>query len=299
MALSECIIRIDKSGMELVEHGHDSFPIACYHNDLNKISVPWHWHEEFELGVVSEGKALIAIDGDQQIVEAGNGFFINSGVLHGGWSANEESCRIHSVVFHAQLVGGASESIYYQKYIHPLLSNLSLKGFFLSNNTNWHKDITSLTEKVWQECITEKDSYEITVRNLLSNIIVLIKNNCANSKATLSKTDYNHSLRIKAMLEYIDNHFSESITLKDIANSAAVSESECLRCFHKAIGTSPIKYLLSLRIKKSAEMISNTRLKISDIGLMCGFQDMSYFSKSFKIIYKITPSEYRKQNPTN
>ena len=69
--------------------------------------------------------------------------------------------------------------------------------------------------------------------------------------------------------------------------------SECLRCFHNTIGTTPIQYLKSFRIKKAAELLTNTDLKIVDIGIMCGFQDMSYFAKTFRNIYGCTPSKYR------
>ena len=76
MALSECISKIDKTGLELIEHGITSFPIACYHDDLQRESVDWHWHEELELIVVSEGSAIIAVDGEKYIVNEGNGFLL-------------------------------------------------------------------------------------------------------------------------------------------------------------------------------------------------------------------------------
>ena len=96
MALSECISKIDKTGLELIEHGIASFPIACYHDDLQRECVDWHWHEELELIVVSEGGAIIAVDGEKHIVNEGNGFFINTGVLHGGWIYENINCRFHS-----------------------------------------------------------------------------------------------------------------------------------------------------------------------------------------------------------
>ena len=72
----------------------------------------------------------------------------------------------------------------------------------------------------------------------------------------------------------------------------SLSVSECLRCFHRTIGTTPIQYLKSLRIKKAAELLTNTDMKIVDIGIICGFQDMSYFAKTFRNIYGCTPVSY-------
>lgn len=58
MALSLCRTTVDDSARELMEHGTAAFPIACYHDDLQAEPVPWHWHEELEVLVVSEGMIL-------------------------------------------------------------------------------------------------------------------------------------------------------------------------------------------------------------------------------------------------
>ena len=103
------------------------------------------------------------------------------------------------------------------------------------------------------------------------------------------------SQRMKNMLQYIDEHYSDNITINEIAESVSLSVSECLRCFHRTIGTTPIQYLRSLRIKKAAELLTNTDMKIVDVGIICGFQDMSYFAKTFRNIYGCTPSQYREK----
>ena len=55
MALSACNTETDSAGRELTVHGTAAFPIACYHDDLEAAPVPWHWHEELELLIASEG----------------------------------------------------------------------------------------------------------------------------------------------------------------------------------------------------------------------------------------------------
>ena len=58
MALSACNTETDSAGRELTAHGTAAFPIACYHDDLEAAPVPWHWHEELELLLASEGWPL-------------------------------------------------------------------------------------------------------------------------------------------------------------------------------------------------------------------------------------------------
>ena len=95
------------------------------------------------------------------------------------------------------------------------------------------------------------------------------------------------------MLSYIKMHLSESMTVGDIAKAASVSESECLRCFRSAIGTTPIRYLREYRLERACELLTETNLSLAEIASACGFQDMSYFSKSFRESKGTTPTGYR------
>ena len=97
------------------------------------------------------------------------------------------------------------------------------------------------------------------------------------------------------MLQYIQEHYSEETDTAQIARSAMISESECLRCFHKSIGMPPIRYLKQFRIQKAAELLMSTDKKAGDIGAECGFLDTSYFTKVFREIKGCTPGEYRRR----
>ena len=94
MALSLCRTTVDDSARELMEHGTAAFPIACYHDDLQAEPVPWHWHEELEVLVVSEGMILATAGGEKFRLGKGEGLFINAGVLHGDWPLNAGPCRL-------------------------------------------------------------------------------------------------------------------------------------------------------------------------------------------------------------
>lgn len=62
--------------------------------------------------------------------------------------------------------------------------------------------------------------------------------------------------RIKTMLQYINAHLGEELTTARIARCAAISESECLRCFRSMVGSTPIHYVRTLRIYKAAELLA-------------------------------------------
>ena len=99
----------------------------------------------------------------------------------------------------------------------------------------------------------------------------------------------------KQMLRHIQQNYAGEITISDIAKSAMISESECLRCFRNTIGIPPIRYVKRYRVLKAAELLSSTDQKIADIGALCGFQDTNYFTRSFREIKGMSPGEYRRQ----
>ncbi len=293
MAISECLCAIDDNGLELVEHGNSAFPIAIYNDNLAEETVEWHWHQEMELILVTEGESLITAGSQKFVVTEGNGIFINSEVLHSGFLADLPNCRYHSFVFHPSLIGGNMLSIYWNRYLLPLIENKSLECVYLSQEIAWQKEVMELTETGWQALANETPGYEFLVREVLSKMIFAITTNLSAQNNFPSQKELRDGERMKRMMQYVSEHFSEEITIADLSQCAMISESECLRCFHNTIATTPIQYVKQFRIHKAAALLSTTDLKIVDIGSLCGFQEMSYFAKSFKKVYGCTPSKYR------
>lgn len=298
MALSSCgSVVTDRQGRELLEHGTPLFPVACYHDNICEVDVSWHWHDELEVLSVEAGTARVAVNGTDCIVKQGEGFFINTGVLHGIWPVGEELCRLRSIVFHPRVVGGGVDSILWQKYLEPLLSDPCRPFVHFANTGGWEREASCAIQKAWQICVVEGAGFEFEVREWLSRLIFLLFQNCPAAEKKPSEKALRDGQRIKAMLQYIQEHYAEELTLTKIARSAAVSENECLRCFRNMIGSTPIQYVKQVRIQRAAELLASTDWKISDIGAACGFQEMSYFAKSFRELKGCTPGEFRKNTP--
>ncbi|MBQ8592213.1 MAG: helix-turn-helix transcriptional regulator [Lachnospiraceae bacterium] len=295
MALSECNVIINQQGRELAEHGTALFPIACYHDNLEREEVHWHWHDELEAMVVIKGQTIVAAGTEKYIIREGEGIFINAGVLHGAWDYEQSGCQFHSLVFHPRLVGGSAESIFWQKYIQPILDNSSLKGIHFQCSKDWQKEIIDNIEKAWQFCVHEPSGYEFQVRDALSKMIFLLSDHMNIAQSRPSPKQLRDGERMKKMIQYIEQNCGEELSTADIAGSAMISESECLRCFRKTIGKPPIQYVKQFRIHKAAGLLISTQEKIADIGTQCGFQDMSYFTKTFREMKGCTPTEYREK----
>lgn len=294
MALSRCeAAATDRQGRELAAHGTPLFPVACYHDDLCETPVPWHWHEELEALVIETGAARLAVSGDERVLHAGEGCFLNTGALHAVWPEGPGPCRLRSLVFHPRLVGGGVDSLLWQKYLEPLLSDRS-RPCVVFRAAPWEREAAAAVGAAWQACTAEEAGFEFAVREQLSRLILLLAQHCPAAEKSPSEGALRASERIKTMLQYIQQHYAEPLTLADIARSAAVSENECLRCFRRMVGASPIQYLKQLRIQKAAALLRTTDQKISAIGAACGFQEMSYFARTFRQLQGCTPGAYRR-----
>ena len=293
MAISTCSPDVDELGRELTIHGSAGFPIGCYHDDLAREEVPWHWHEELEAAVVTEGETVLHVENRQFHLKAGDGFFINSGYLHACDYVAPDPCRFHSMSFHAGLIGGEQKSVFWERYLDPVLQDPQMRYCVLSPSVPWQKEILTKIEQTWQACSMEENGYEFTVRALLSDILLILRDQLGGGKGARTVRMLREDQRIKQMLSFMQEHCAENLTVEEIAESARISKSECLRVFHRTISMTPMKYLTFLRIRKAAHLLADTDQKIIDIGIACGFQDMSYFARVFKKEKGSTPGEYR------
>lgn len=293
--LSEGNTTVDRSGRELLEHGTVTFPIACYYDDLRACGVVCHWHEELEAALVSEGSVAVTIGSRTRTLQAGEGFFVNTGVLHAVCAAGEGPSRLHSLVFHPRLVGGSPDSIFYKEYLLPLMHSPERTNFCLRRSDPVEARALDAIERTWQACSEEPRYYPFLVRAGLSELVALLLDHRQDlPPAQGDSRAARDNARVKTMLAYIHRHFAEPLTVAQIARSAAISPSECLRCFRRSIGQTPVQYLRECRLRRAGELLAGTALPVARIAADCGFDDVSYFTRTFRAWKHTTPTAYRR-----
>ncbi|THB76417.1 MAG: AraC family transcriptional regulator [Desulfobacteraceae bacterium] len=102
------------------------------------------------------------------------------------------------------------------------------------------------------------------------------------------------SAHYKGVLDYVAAHFSEAISVEDLAKQAALSPSHFSRLFKQTIGQSPMQFVMSYRVEQAKKQLSEKELPLIDIALSCGFSDQAHFSRVFKQFQGVTPSAFRK-----
>lgn len=281
-------------GKELREHGSQAFPAAWYQGDWDSISVPLHWHREMEAGFVTRGQVLLTVGREHCLIREGEGFFINSGIPHAFSRGEEAASSQCSIVFDPSIVGGRMDSVFWQRYVQPVLNAAAIPWQHLTKAEDWQQETVRAVQSAWEDCRTEAPDYELSVRNSLTVLLMQLERHRPGEHPQQNRRILRDNERIRNMMDYIQLHFSQPLTVSDIADSAVISVSECLRCFHNTIGMTPIQCLKHYRVQQAASRLVHTDQKISQIASDCGFQEMSYFAKAFREIMGLTPSQYRK-----
>ena len=147
--------------------------------------------------------------------------------------------------------------------------------------------------KAFLAASTQAWGYEFKVKNNLATATALLIENVKDRLEQQEMASQKAATRMQHMLAYIEVHYTEELTVESIAKAGHVSKRECLRCFQKAMGTSPIQYVIGLRIAKAKKLLHQSTLTLLEVSEQCGFQTQSYFTKVFKEQVGETPSKYR------
>ena len=293
MALSISTDKTDETGKELLTYGTPDFPIAFFDDDLTKVKVPWHWHDELEIVVILSGEVSVFISGYELKLKPGEGYFAGSGILHSAELRSTTGWQ-HAMVFNPNVIA-SPDDIVWNTYVAPILFHENLPFIKLSPAIPWQKEILSYAEKAWSSGAHEKTDYPLTVRSSLTKAFALLTHNIDTEiEYPFTSKKQRDELRIKKTLYFIETHFKEQITIESIASSANISVSTLLRLYRDILHTTPIQYVLKYRLEQiMEELLTNMELSISEIAYSCGFNDISYFNRCFLKEYGKTPSEFR------
>ena len=284
-------LQIRRNMMEEVEGLHNEYPYAFHHVSLRVTEVPWHWHEALEFNLVLDGEVKVSTASQTQVFQKGEGFFLNSNVLAA--MDSDTDCIMDSHLFHPVFLSGHFKSVFETKYLNPIVQNRNLDMVAFRGTNTHQKQILNKLRQLGQ--LQKEPDTEFQTRNLLSEIWLFLLDEIKNADPNIYHPQQKNQDRILTMISFIQENFAEKLTLEDIADSAAVSTRECLRCFKSSIHQSPMDYLIEYRVRTAKKMLETTDLSITDIALRCGFNSNSYFTKLFHRICGKTPNAYRRQ----
>lgn len=290
-------VRVDEKGRELQNHGNLAFPCAWYCSGPNQGDVPWHWHEEIELVYLSKGTLQCAVGNRRFPLRKGEALFINTGIPHAFFEESGIPYEESDIVFHPRLIYGDVGSIFYEKYMLPLMRCPSMAGFAFRKDLDWQREAALSIKEAVTVCRTKPELYEFTVREALTNVFtLLLRHNSGELQQTEARSSFLME-RVKRMLDYFHSHYQESISVEQLAKQANICKRECQRDFKKVLGLTPTQYFEQYRLAMSLRLLTESSCSIIEIADQCGFQSPSYFTKLFREKYGVTPTAFRSGAP--
>jgi AraC-like DNA-binding protein len=290
-------VDVDHNMQSILQYGTNEFPVQSFmdiFSDLLNNKLNWHWHTELEFVIILQGTVRYYIGEHCLALHAGEGVFINTGTLHSAEpDIGCDDAIMFAVVFSPEFIMNQKSRIY-KKCVLPFIENNGIPGIGLYRNIPWQKQILNALDSIRELEENPVSGYELKYHNLLCQAWFEMITNIDESLSPREKESSPDIRRAKLMMEYINTHYSEDISIADIAGAANISKSECFRCFRKVIGKKPFEYLTEYRMEQAMKLLSSTDKGISEIASYCGYNHHSYFGKKFKQIIGCTPNAYRK-----
>lgn len=260
--------------------------------------IRFHWHEDIELDYIKSGNVYFTCGSQNYLLHPGDAIFINKNVKHSLTPESDEDCIFFKLNFLPSRLLGFGLLSLTQKYIYPLLNNPDCKSIVFNGQDECSRNVQSHLASIMRLTENKPFCYELDVKSHILAIWATLARQYVDNSDTLllSQASNQDEYRIKQALLFIHEHYSEQITLDDIANSIMVSKSECCRCFKRCLNIRPFEYLMQYRITESTkQMYYHSIASISDIATSVGFNNASYYNKIFKKYMGTTPTEYRQK----
>ena len=235
-----------------------------------------HDLDSFLIAAVISGKGELSIDGKHYVLTKGDCFFIDCRSDHEYHPVETEPWEVMWIHFN----GAASEQYY--EYFRKQSEHVFRPQFF-------DKIVSAINDMI---SICEEDPPEAEV--LISGGIVDILTIALTSNSSQQQYDTALRQKLAAVHTYIDDHFSEQLSLEKISSQFYISKFYLTREYKKIYGMTIFQHIITARINYGKKLLRFSDRSVDEIAHMCGFNDQSYFARQFKKAENITCFSYRK-----
>ena len=277
---------------EHVQHTTLSSPLQYYPSALPDLApfFPPHWHNEFELNYITSGTCSFYHNGMQYFPKQGDIFIFQPNQTHGMSVVGNNKIYYDTLLFSARIFGSMDEHGN-RTIISPLVSGEASIHVPINRDCAGYDVIRSVVESIFTAAKTKDANEEILAKSELLRLFYYLN--------LYGHIEYSHSnssadeMRIHPVLEYIDLHYNEALTVESLAQLIPLSKSYFMTCFKRITGTSILTYINQVRISNACRMLLNSKNQVLHVALACGFDNLSNFNRQFKRHTGYSPTKYR------
>ena len=271
-------------------HGTKDDPFSTYHikNEGRSFQIPIHWHDEFEIIYVKSGFLTVSISGENYIGKPGDAFVVSPGNLHfmGSQTGNVD---YFTFLFPLKYISFRTDDILDDKLLEPLNSGHLIISPEIEDTVKEQceqlVEIYGAKKEESQSKITAQIKTKII---LLQFILELWKKGFIVENDTSGKNTVE-----KEMVSYIQQNFTGKILLKEFGEQFHLSEKYISRYFKEHFHITISQYVTYLRLEHAKQLLQDTDIPVTEVAMQSGYQNVSYFIRSFKKTYGMSPLKYR------
>jgi AraC family L-rhamnose operon transcriptional activator RhaR/AraC family L-rhamnose operon regulatory protein RhaS len=273
----------------------DGFPIVVARRDPQE---PFgvHTHEFSEIVIITGGTGLHVTGRDSWLLSAGDVFVIGGSRPHDYQDMN--GLRLINILFDPADLRMDLLDLPTLPGYHALLTlepAWRRRHQFRSRLRLAPKDlglVIGLVDRLEEELADRRPGFRFLATALFMELIGYLSRCYGRSKDPDSRA----LLRIAEAISYLETHFEDPIGLDELARIAHQSRRNFIRAFRAAMGSSPIAYLIQLRVNRASDLLRHSDQSITEIAFRVGFSESNYFTRQFHKILGVTPRTYRQQH---
>jgi AraC-like DNA-binding protein len=250
----------------------------------------WHYHKQLELLLVLQGRLDVYLEQDSYHLEPGDVVVIGDSELH----RDKSDKLLDYIVLQFDLEQFFDHSsIPYIRYFSATHAPLSKANYIFEENAEVKKEVANCVSRLLQEATDKSTGYELAASILIKQILLLLLRN--DTRKLLVEQDNFDKVRLKPVLDYVENHLTDRIQVEEVCKIANMSYYYFVKYFKKTIGLSFTEYVNYRKVKWAERILLTKDLSISEVGEKIGMPNMAHFYKMFKKYNDCSPKQFQRK----
>lgn len=272
-------------------HGTKDDPFSTYHieNGGQSFQIPVHWHDELEIIYVKSGFLTVNISGENYIGKPGDAFVVSPGNLH-FMGSQTGTVDYFTFLFPLKYIAFRSDDMLDDKLIEPLNSG------HLMISPEIKDTVKEQCEQLARVYAAEIDESESKITSQIRKKIILLQfiHELWKKGFIVENDTTGRNTVEKEMVSYIQQNYTGKILLREFGEQFHLSEKYISRYFKEHFHITLSQYVTYLRLEHAKQMLQETDISVTEVAMQSGYQNISYFIRSFKKTYGVSPLKYRK-----
>jgi AraC-like DNA-binding protein len=250
-------------------------------------------HPYCEISVPLEGQGISFVEGEAVVQKPGELKLLGPGLPHWG-QIQQYPLRFITVYFLPSVLvemGPKSDGV---RILRRFTARQTLSDRLIRPPRDLWARIKNLLEEMTEEFEKDRFGREVRLRTLLLELLVSLLRWEQSQGRNIGGEELEVDWRaIMKTLQFLREHYSDSIYAREVARAAGVSESRLKVLFQKAIGISWVKYLQGYRIHRAAALLNEGDHNVTEAALAVGFVSFAHFNKIFRSFMGVSPKQYK------